>query len=230
MEFHGALRGVYHFIFCVARVNAPAADGNDGPGRVEVFIFQISYGPAVHRISKIGAEAFYVKLLCAAPDFFVWGKCHGDCSVRNAAPVQFLRRRQNFCNACLVVRTEQGGSVGYDQIAADAGCKIRRIFGPQNDFLFLVEDESAAVVRFDDPRLYPGARCVLGGIHMGNQTDHRRLHAAAGGKHPVNIAAFILAHLCKAELFHLFRQRIRQYKLARRAGAACAVLMRCGVE
>ena len=66
--------GVDHYVLCLAGVYAHAVNSEHGGGGVEVFVFYLAYGSAVHGVAEVAAQSLYVYALCAAPYLLIGGE------------------------------------------------------------------------------------------------------------------------------------------------------------
>ena len=230
MEFHSHILGVDHRVFGAAGVYAEAVYRHNGSGGVEVFVADFAHVLTVHGVGVSGAEARHVKQAGALADFLVGGKADAQLTVGALLGDDTLQRGHNFGNAGLVVGTQQGRAVGGDQgLPLHLGQKRenRRVQhgagGGQYDL--------AAVVVFVDLGVDVLAGGVVGGVHVGNQTERLGVLAAGGGgQRGVDVAMLVHKGVGKTERLQLIDQLTCQVKLAHRAGMGAGVGVRGGVH
>ena len=118
-KFSGQPAGIHHFVLGVARMHTRAPDGHLGRCRVEILKFQFAQVAAIHRVGPFAAEFTHVEMVGTPSDFLVGIEGDADLAVLNLLMVaQVAHGLHDFGNAGLVVGTEQGGSVGHNQILA----------------------------------------------------------------------------------------------------------------
>ena len=118
-EVVGHADRVYHLVLGVSGVDVATLDGYFGRGGVEVLVFKLADGTAVHCVGEVAAEFLDIELVGAQTDLFVGVETDTDLAMLD------LRMRLKVCHGCddlgnagLVVGAEKGGAVGNDQVVA----------------------------------------------------------------------------------------------------------------
>ena len=226
VKLHADEHGADHLVLGAAGVNAPAVDDELCGGGVEILIFQLAQRAAVNGVGVLRAEALDVEQVRAAADLLVGRKADADDAVRHIGVQQHICRRQNFRHARLVVCAEKRGAVGDDQVLADVAAQGREILRGQEDALFLVQNDVAAVIDVGDAGLDVLAVGVGRGVHVGDQAEDGGLRLAVCRNGAVDIA--VLVHVCvgDAKLLHLAHQLRAEHPLARCGGAGTGAFIR----
>ena len=180
---------VFHLALGIARVNVASLDAHGRCRSVEVFKFQFADFASVHRIGKFRPELLHVELDHAAADFFVRGESYLYCSVFDLRMFHEVLHRVHYLrHARLVVRTQQGGSVGgYDGLA-DVFEKLREFARIELQSRHSLELDGAAVVIADDLRTNSLARGIRRRIDVSDESDGRHFAVEVGreGRHNVS--------------------------------------------
>ena len=100
-------------------MHAHALDEHLGARSVEVLVFQVAQVAAVYGVRPVAAKLLHVEMMSTHTDFLVRVEAHADIAVLDFLVVaQVAHRLNDFCDARLVVSSEQGGSVGNDDVLA----------------------------------------------------------------------------------------------------------------
>ena len=111
---------VYHFVFGISGMNISSLDRYFCRCSVEVFIFQLAYLAAIHRIGPFCTKFIHVEFIRSAADLFVGRESYTYLSVLDLGMInQVFHSGHDLGNTCLVVCAEQGCPVGYDQVIPD---------------------------------------------------------------------------------------------------------------
>ena len=114
------LDGVLHLALGETGMGRDALDGDGGAVGREGFVLDMAGGFAVHRIGEVGAELLQVGLVDAAADLFVGREQDLDGAVPDLRILnQEPRRIHDLGEAGLVVRPQQRGAIGRDDVVAD---------------------------------------------------------------------------------------------------------------
>ncbi len=231
-ELHGDAHGVFHLVFGGAGMDVQALHRHPHGGGVEVFIFQLAVGPAVHGEGVIRAEAGHVKQIRAPADLLVGGEGHLHRAVgEGGIGHQLLGQRQDLGDARLVVGAQQGGAVGDHQILSLFLPQLGIFGGGEDDVLFLVQQDIAAVVIFDDAGADVCGGNIVHHVHVGDKAQDLALIAGdIAGDGAVNIAVLVHAGVLQAQRLHFLHQRRAQHLLLFRAGAGGGIGVGGGVE
>ena len=169
-KLHGQQIGIDPFVLGISRMYADALAMNLGRSGIEILEFQFTYVTAIHGIGPLAAELGDVEMVSAHADFLVGIEGH-----TNLAVLDFLVLLQvdhclyDFGNTCLVVGTEQCGTVGHDEVFTDVLQQFRKLFRTGHDSF--AQQDVAAVVVSDNLWLDVGSRAVGAGVVMGNEAD-----------------------------------------------------------
>ena len=162
-------------------------------------------------------------------DLLVGGKGDAHLAVGLAGGHQLLHRGEDQGDARLVVRPQQGGAVGDDQVLAPVVGEGGELVLPHDDVLLLMQDDVAPLIQY---RTGLDARtgAVGGGVHVGDQPQHRGVGLTVGGQDGIDVAVGVCAHTGQSHLLHLPGQIIAQLQLAGGRGTGPRVLVRLGSE
>ena len=223
-------QGVLHLVLGRARMDVDAVDDHLGPGGVEVLILQLAQLAAVHRVGHRRAEALDVEAVGARAHLLVGGKAYRDAAVGDLRMSgEVFHGRDDLRHARLVVRPQQGGAVGDDQILPHVLLQALKLTGAHDDALLLVEHDVPALVA-DDPGLDSAARRVGRGVHMGDEPHAGDPLTPGGGGQPgVHIALLGHVGVLEPHLGQLGRQGTAQYLLLLRGGHGGRVLIGLGI-
>ena len=198
-----------------------------GTGGIEVFIFDLAHRAAVTGVGIVGAKALHVELVRTPADLLIGGKADLQGGMFSSLCDQLLRRRHDLRHTGLVVRTQQCGTVGDNQMLADMIFQGRIVADLHPDALSFVQQDIAAVA-FHDPGLDVRAGGVGRGIHVGDQADGGKAGIAGNGA--VDIAVFVHEGIGDAHLLHFFHQGCTQQFLLGRRGAGLRKFVGHGIE
>ena len=231
-KLHGDAHGVFHLVFGGAGMDVQALHRHPHGGGVEVFIFQLAIGAAIHGEGIVRAEAGHIKQVCAPADLLVGGEGHLHRAVAEGGiGHQLLGQRQDLGDARLVVGAQQGGAVGDHQVLSLLLPQLGVIGGGEDDVLFLVQKDIAAIVVFHDAGADVCGGNIVHHIHMGDKAQNLALITGnVAGDGAVNIAVFIHAGVLQAQRLHFLHQSRTQQRLLFRAGAGGRIGVGGGVE
>ena len=120
------LQRVHELPFAPAGMHRASADRQLDAGRREGLVVQLARRRPVERVGRLGAEALDVEVVRAAPDLLVGVEPDPQRPVRDLGMLeQVADGRHDLRDARLVVRAEQGRSVGRDQLVADVVSRAR---------------------------------------------------------------------------------------------------------
>ena len=208
---------------------AGAVDGHHGLGGVEGLVLIVGDIAAVQGIGKVRAEAGYIEEAGAHADLLVRGEAQADFAVGSLLCQQLLHRLEDDGDARLVIRPQQGGAVGDDQLLTLVFGQALKLGGPHDDALLLVEHQVAPLVA-DNAGLHPRPRRVWGGVHVGDKAHARDSLAPGGGGQPgVHIAVLVHVGVVQPHLGQLLGQGCAQHLLLGGGGDGVAVLVGLGI-
>ena len=116
-EFIGYTDSVNHLVLGITRMHITSLHNDLGCSSIEVFKFQFSHFTTVHGISPLTTELRYIKLMGAQTDFFIGIETDANLSMLDFRMfLQIYDGRYDFGNICLIISTQQGLSVGNNQI------------------------------------------------------------------------------------------------------------------
>ena len=209
--------GVLHLVLGLAGVDVDAVDADLGRGGVEVLILQLPDLAAVHGVGLLGGELGEVKVVRTPADLLIRGEADGDLAVRHLGMGQEVGAgADDLSDARLVVRPQQGGAVGDDELLADVLLQVGEILHPQG--LAVPQLDVPALVA-EAPGLHVLAADAGGGVHVGDEAQGGQVLAAGGCRqHAVDIAEPVQLHVLKAQGRQLLCQGLAQDPLPRRGG------------
>ncbi|MPM91070.1 hypothetical protein SDC9_138195 [bioreactor metagenome] len=200
VQLHRNQRSVDHLPLGGAGVQAEALDANLRAPGIETLIVDFAECAAIHRIAKFRVKRGYIEEIHPAPNLLVWRKPNADGAMCGCVGrKQALSQRHDLCDARLVVRAEQSGSVGADDLLADVVQQRWELFGRERIAVAHV-DRSAVVVR-SELRVHALSRDGICGVHMRKQTDHGRFPVRVCGDGCGHIAVLVELHVACAEGF-----------------------------
>ena len=155
-------------------------------------------------------------MVCALSDLLVRRESDANLAVLNLGMLQqVLARTHDLCNSGFVVRTEQGLTVGHDDILSLITQNLWILGRLENDVLCLVEHDIVSVVVVYYPRLNMFARSVRRSVHMRNETDYRlAFHTRRDSGH--DIAILVQVHFLHADGLQFLAQILSELNLSRR--------------
>ena len=131
---------------------------------------------------------------------------------------QLLHRLKDDGDARLVIRPQQGGAIGADQLLTHEFLQLRELGGLHDDVLLPVQHHVPAGV-VDDLGFHVLAGHVRGGVHVGDQADGGQLFAPRRGiQGGVDVALVIVPGVFDAKAVELLYQQFGHVELAVRAG------------
>ena len=129
LEFHSQSACIHHLALGIACMNAHALDNDLGSGSIEVLVFQIAQVAAIYGVRPVAAKFLYVEMMCTHTDFLVRIETYSDVAVLDFIVVaQIAHSLYDFSDARLVVSTQQGSTVCYDDILALVSLQLREGF------------------------------------------------------------------------------------------------------
>ena len=185
-----------------------------GCGCVEVFKFQFTHFTSVHRIGPLASELLNVELVRSQSDFLIRIKSDTDFSVFNFRMcLQVSNGSHNFSNTGLVVCSQQGMSVGYNQVFSYMILQFRELRRRQDDVIGFRQYNIPTLVLLYDTWRNILARHVRAGIHVCNEADGRNLTLHIGRKRCEQIAIFIQRNVFQSQFFQLSFQILCKHHL-----------------
>ena len=169
-------------------------------------------------------------MIDARADFLIRREGDAELSVRLLFADDGFQRGHDLRNARLIVRAEQRRAVGGDEGHARQFFECRERGGAEL-FAAAREQHVAAVIVFDDLRLYVFAGAVRRGIHMGDKAERGLLFTARRrGQPAVDDAVFIDVDIFKTKSLQFFHELMRQIILTHGAGDGCGVRIGRGID
>ena len=221
---------VLHLVLGRAWVDVHPVEVHARVGRVEVLVLQLAQLAAIHSVGHRRAEALHVEMVGTLPNLLIRGEAHGNAAVGELRVLeQVLHGGHNLRHTRLVVRPQQGGAVGDDQLLTLVFGQALKLGGPHDDALLLVEHQVAPLVA-DNAGLHPRPRRVWGGVHVGDKAHARDSLAPGGGGQPgVHIAVLVHVGVVQPHLGQLLGQGCAQHLLLGGGGDGVAVLVGLGI-
>ena len=181
-------------------MHAHALDVDLGSSSIEVLVFQIAQVTAVDGVCPVAAELLYIEVMGAHADFLVWIEAHADVSVLDFLMVaEVAHCLYDFSDARLVVCTEQGSSICYDDVLALVRLEFREFFYAGDDAR--TEFDILAVIILDDAGLDVFSAGIRTGVHVRDEADGRSLFLGIALQGGVDVAHIV--HLYVAQTFFL---------------------------
>ncbi|CAJ1853860.1 hypothetical protein OPFLODJI_02786 [Aeromonas hydrophila] len=216
VEAGGQGLAVDHAALGGAGVHIVADKAHGGAGGVEVLVFELAQLAAVYRIGPFGREAVQREAVGAAAYLLVRGKAKPDIATGDlGVGQQVVDGGEDLGDARLVVGPQQGAAVGGNEILPQVVFQEAVIANGQH-LVPLAQTDVAALIVFDDLGHHV-RRLVVGGIHVGDEADGRRVRLVArqaGGE----VAVFVQGDPAKSHLLHLVAQGAGEDELSLAAG------------
>ena len=173
LEFLGNQNGIQHFSLGISRMNASPVDSDPAAGSIEGLILQFPQSPTVHSKGKIRTKERHIKVICPLSDLLVGGEGDPKLSVTDLGMgQQFLSHCHDLCNAGLVIRSQQGSTVGNDQVLSFELTKLREILRGHIDLQLLVQQNLSPVIPGYDAGLHVLTGDCRRGVQMSDQPEH----------------------------------------------------------
>ena len=196
-----------------------------GAGGIEVLVFQFAYFASVHGIGPFAAELCYIEQMGACAYLLVGVEGDANLPVLNLGVSHQIGHGGDYLgDARLVVGTQEGGSVGNDEVLAHMVFQFGELFYACCDARCLVQNDVCSVIVVDDTGFYVGSATVGARVHMGNKADGRDLSVGVGRQGGIDVCMLVHLHLLHAEGFELVLQIACQYILLLRTRAGSLVL------
>ena len=227
VELHGNQLGVDQLILGRTGMDAAAMEHGLCTGGIEILVLNFSHRAAVSGVGIVSAELFQVEMIGTTADFLVGSESDLQGSVAHIALQQIFRCGHDFRHASLVIRTQQGGAVGDDQVLAHILLQAGIIGILHKDALFLVQADVTAAI-FHNLGLDVRTGSIGRGVHVGNKANGRQRRITGNGA--VNVAIFVHVGICNAHFFHFLHQYRTQNLLLGRRRAGFRKLIAHGVE
>ena len=126
LEFHSQSACIHHLALGIACMNAHALDDDFSSGSIEVLIFQVAQVAAIYGVRPVAAKLLYIEMMRTHTDFLVRIETYADISVLDFIVVaQIAHSLYDFCDARLVVSTQQGSTVCHDDILSLVSLQLR---------------------------------------------------------------------------------------------------------
>ena len=197
---------------------------NDSRCGIEVLVLDLTKSAAVKSICILCAKALYVKEVGTTANLLIGSEANADLSVRNICINKSFSRRHNLGNACLVICTEKGCSIGNDKTLTLEVAYIRIVSEREHNILFLIEKDITALVT-NHLRLNILAGRIRGGIHVSDEAD--RGHALAVRRNrAVNVAVLVYTCVSNTDLKKLLNKLLRQHHLSLGGRTALVIFIR----
>ena len=196
---------------------------------VEVLVFDLAELAAVHGVGLFCGKGFQIQKIRARADLLVRCKADRDGAMRNLRVRKQVRAGgNNLGDPGLVIRAEQRGAVGDDQILADIVAERREARGGQD--LSVCQHQILARVADDrgtDVFAADIGRCV----HVCNEPDGGIVFVScACGQESVDVAVFVDAGVRNADLVQLFDKKFAEDALPLCGGRRRALFFRGGFK
>ena len=155
------------------------------------------------------------------PPLLVRGEADAQLAVGHLrVGLEILHQGHDLGHAGLVVRPQEGGAVGDDQVLPQVLVQTLVYVGAHGHAQGLVEDDGPAVVVLHDPGPDPRAAGLGGGVHMGDQAQGHPLPTLreVGREGPHDVAVPVHTGVLHTQGPELLRQEPGQIPLALGAG------------
>ncbi len=147
VELHRQQHGVDHLVFGCTGMDVSSFEMYSSQCCIKVFKLQFSDFATIHGISKISIEFFHIKMIGASSDLFIGCKGHTNGSMLYFRVLfQPLQRRYDLGNSGFIVGSQQGGSVGGDDVLTFVVRQFREIDRGKDNVFFLVQNNISTVV------------------------------------------------------------------------------------
>ena len=186
-----------------------------GSCRIEVFIFQFANLPAVDRISPFTTEFLHVKMVGPFPDLLVRSKTDTYLAMFDFRVIlQIFHSSDDGCHTAFIVGSQQGLTVGYNNILVFIIIQFRKHLGRKNYILFGAQDDISSFIIYN-PWSHIFSRHIRTGIQMGDKADSRNLLIGICRKCCHQIAVFIQRDVFQTYFFQFLYQFFCKHPLSR---------------
>ena len=194
-----------------------AGDIHPGVAGVEGLVHQLALRAAVDRVREIHRETAQIHGLGAAQaDLLIRDEGDVNLAVRELRVfLQNLQRRHHVRHGCLVVCSEHGGAVAYDDVLPDILQQFRVFLNRNEDLLLLILADIPSLIVPDDPGVDFRTHAHVHRVHMRDPADDRRLRAfrKPRGQTADDDGVIVDRHVLHAKLLDILREQPRQIPL-----------------
>ena len=171
---------------------------------IKILKLDLTFGIAIHSISKISIKPLDIKILGTTSDFFIWSKCNTDRTMRNLFMNQTFCHRKNLGNPSFIIRTKDRCTIRCDQSTALERRKMRENFRIKNQTT-ISKRKSFSIIIFREDWTDRTITEIRNGIHMRNKSDRRTVFIALCGRQfTIQIAFIIKIDISKTKCIHFF--------------------------
>ncbi len=146
---------------------------------------QLTEGFAIHRVSARSAKTLHIEILRAVADFLIRRKPDSQRAMRNLRMrQQVFNGRHDLGDAGLVVRTQQGGARGGDDVIANLVSKVRIALERDHRRRIIRQHDVLAGVIAVKNRLDALPAHFRRGVDVRQEADHRHVLLYRGSQAP----------------------------------------------
>jgi len=131
--------------------------------------------------------------------------------------------RHDDGNACFIVRTQQGGSTGRDDIIPDFFSKVRMLFHPDDLGRIVWQYDGFPIPGAMQNRFDAGSAAIRRRIHVRAETDRRQGIRNIGWNRCIDISVCVQFSICHTHGLQLLHQQPGKVLLLFRGGKTFAV-------
>ena len=225
-KFGSELCGIEHLVLGISGMDIQALEVNLGGGCVEVFKLQLADLPAIDGVGEIGSELGDVEMVCPLPYLLVRREGDTDAAMFHLGMrLQIVHRGDDGGNAGLIVGSEQGLAVRYDNVLAYIISEFRELGGRKEDVLCFIQNDISTLIG-DDARLHVLARHIGTGVEMSDEADGRERLVGIRGEGCHQVAVLVERDIGQTDFLQLIHQRLGEDALAGGAGSRAGRLVR----
>jgi len=214
--------GIDHLTLGIAWVDTDTFYIYARAGCIEVLELELAHIASIHGVGPFAAEALYVEMVGSHAYLLVGVEGDADVTMLDLGMVaQPTHGLDNLGDASLVVGSQQGMSVGHDEILTDVLQQFGEFCGAADNTLG--EKDVGAVVLMDDVRLDVCTRTVGAGVVVGDEADGGDMTLRIGLQCGVDIAMIVHLDVAEALALEFLLQVLGEDELLRGARHAVAV-------
>ena len=170
--------GVHENVFRRHRVRGHTFNREKRASGIKRFPDDFAQFAAVDRVGKVHGELLEINLFGAQKaDFFVRDKTHPDVAVRTVFTDHDIHGGHNVGNRTLVVRSQNGRTVGDHQVVALVAFDFGVVLHAQPHVFFFIEADVAPFVAADHLRMNVAGLTDVDGVHVRAPAHFRGLRA-----------------------------------------------------
>ena len=189
-------------------------ENNLGRSSIEVLKLQLTHFTAIHSIGPFTTELLNIELMRSQTDFLIGIKTDTDFAMLDFGMLfQIYHRRNNLGNAGFIVSTQQGLSVGDNQVFPFVVEQFGKLGRRKDHFPLFAKNNILAIVILHNTRGDILTTHIGACIHVGNEPHDRYRLICIGRKGGEQITVLIQRDLFQAQSLQFFLQIFSKHHL-----------------